>query len=312
MKKITILTLSSLLVLFLVLQFIRPGILNSPVTADFQAPPKVKTIVKRACYDCHSNETSLSWYDQVVPVYWQVTADVKKGQECLNFSNWQKMAPADRKGKLWEAVNQIAAGAMPLKSYTVAHQNAKISADDMSLLKAYVNSMAAVGLPDDTAKINAADRQYSQWQKEQFVTNQLPIAPNGIRYIPDYKNWQAISTSARFDNGTMRVIFGNHIAAAAMRKHHIRPWPDGTIFAKAAWDEVEDKDGNIKTGAFKQIEFMIKDKEKYAATEGWGYARFKTPKIIPYGKNTLFTTECVNCHRPQKNEDFVFTQPIKH
>jgi len=311
MKKTIILTLSFLLVCFLLLQFIRPKILNSPANADFQAPPKVKAIIVRACYDCHSSETNLRWYDQVVPIYWQVAADVKNGRESLNFSDWQNMATADQKGKLWEIVYQISAHAMPLGSYTEVHQNAKISADDLSILKAYVNSMAAVTLPDDTTKINAADRQYSQWQKEQFVIKQLPIALNGVRYMPNYKNWQAISTSARFDNGTMRVIFGNNIAAAAVRSHRIQPWPDGTVFAKVAWDEVEDKDGNVKTGAFKQIEFMIKDKEKYAATEGWGYARFKTPKMIPYGKNALFTTECVNCHRPQKNEDFVFTQPIK-
>jgi len=110
----------------------------------------------------------------------------------------------------------------------------------------------------------------------------------------------------------MRVIFGNAIAVKAIRENNIHPWPDGATFAKVAWDQVEDKDGNVTTGAFKQVEFMIKDHEKYASTKGWGFARFKTPKMVPYGKTAMFATECVNCHRPLKDEDFVFTQPIKH
>ncbi len=55
---------------------------------------------------------------------------------------------------------------------------------------------------------------------------------------------------------------------------------------------------------------MIKAKQKYAATKGWGFARFKTNSLVPYGKIALFANECINCHRPQKYEDFVFTEPV--
>jgi len=140
----------------------------------------------------------------------------------------------------------------------------------------------------------------------------VPKALNGITYIPDYKNWQPISSTERFDNGTMRIIFGNDIAVKAIKNNSIRPWPNGTIFAKVAWAQQQDKDGNVSTGEFKQIEYMIKDDKKYASTKGWGFARFKTPKMVPYGKSIAFTNECVNCHRPLKNEDFVFTMPVKH
>jgi Cytochrome P460 len=57
---------------------------------------------------------------------------------------------------------------------------------------------------------------------------------------------------------------------------------------------------------------MIKDNKKYASTKGWGWARFKTVQLVPYGKDALFTTECVDCHKPLKEEDFVFTMPIKN
>lgn len=296
----------------ILIQFIgRPTIASEPVTGDFKAPDEVKQIIKKACYDCHSNETNLRWYDEIAPAYWTVAQHVKDGRKALNFSTWDSLAPGDKKAKLWEAVNQISAGAMPLKNYLLVHPSAKVSAADLAVLKKYMLSMAAPQKPD-TAKVNAAAKQYAQWQKAVAPSVGIPKALNGIEYIPDYKNWQVISTTDRIDNGTMRVIFGNPVAIKAVQEHHTNPWPNGTIFAKVAWDKVVDKDGNVSTGEFKQVEYMIKDDKKFAATKGWGWSRFKTTKLLPYGKTALFATECVNCHRPQSDRDFVFTSPVKH
>jgi hypothetical protein len=110
----------------------------------------------------------------------------------------------------------------------------------------------------------------------------------------------------------MRVIYGNNIAIKAVKAGNINPWPNGTIFAKVAWDKLQGKDGNIRTGAFKQVEYMIKDDQKYATTKGWGFARFKTPELKPYGNTVLFANECINCHKPMANNDYVFTLPIKN
>ncbi len=295
---------------FIIIQFIRPKIANPPVTGDVEAPADVKVILKRACYDCHSNQTNLRWYDKIVPVYWKVAKHVKDGRKGLNFSEWDKLPAAGQKAKLWEAVNQICQGAMPLKDYEMVHTDAKVSASDLEVLKNYLAGTVHLKT-DDTAKNNAADKQYKQWQKAGFGPSNIPVAANGVAYIADYKNWQPISTSERFDNGTMRVIFGNEVAVKAVKDNNIHPWPNGTVFAKVAWKQLADKDGNIHTGEFLQVEFMIKDDQKYTGTKGWGFARFKTPKMVPYGKNALFATECIDCHRPLKNEDFVFTQPIK-
>jgi len=297
--------------LFVVLQFKRPVIINPPVMADIIAPTDVKVILRRACYDCHSNETNLRWYDKIAPVSWQVAAHIKKGRSLLNFSEWNKLAPADQKAKLWECINQINAGAMPIKDYEMVHTSAKVSEQDLSVLKNYLFAMTG-NKPMDTTKLNARNKQYSLLKNNITAAKALPKTLNGIEYIPDYKNWQAISTTERFDNGTMRVIFGNAIAVSAIKNHQINPWPNGTIFAKVAWDQVADDKGNITTGAFKQVEYMIKNNEQYAATHGWGFARFKTPKMVPYGKTAMFTNECINCHKPVSDNDFVFTQPIQH
>ena len=309
MKKFLLLSAAVALIILISIQFFRPVLKNPPVAQDFQAPKDVKAILVRACYDCHSNQTNLRWYDKVQPVYWQVAAHVRDGRQVLNFSNWDKLSPADRKGKLWEAINQIEQGAMPIKSYEMVHSSAKVSEQDLSVLKQYLNGMVH-SMPNDTAIINARDHQLKA--KAAVSKTKLPTSLNSITYIPDYNNWQVISTSDRFDNGTMRVIYGNDTAIKAVKEHHINPWPNGTIFAKAAWDKLEDKDGNVTTGAFKQVEYMIKDAEKYKTTKGWGLARFKTPKIVPYGKTAMFTTECINCHKPMKDNDYVFTFPIKN
>ena len=120
-----------------------------------------------------------------------------------------------------------------------------------------------------------------------------------------------MSTTDRFDNGTLRVIFANPIAVKAIRDHQTNPWPDGAVFAKAAWDQrLDTATGQVHAGAYKQVEFMIKDKAKYAATGGWGFARWvKGLDLAPYGKTALFTTECVNCHKPMQDNDLVFTIP---
>jgi hypothetical protein len=101
-------------VAFLAIQFIRPDISHPPVTADLSAPPQVKQILRKSCYDCHSNETRLAWFDQIVPAYWVVANDVKAARSRLNFSEIGKLPPAQQKGTLYEAVNQIQLDAMPL------------------------------------------------------------------------------------------------------------------------------------------------------------------------------------------------------
>jgi hypothetical protein len=309
-RKIILRLVVILVVLALSIQIIRPAFNNPPVTAEIKAPAEVKNILQRACYDCHSNQTKLRWFDKIAPIYWRVTMHVSTGRAVLNFSEWENLSPVEKKTKLWEAVNQIGLGSMPLKDYKFVHPSSNVSPSELAILRNYLAQLGHAG-PTDTSRINAAKIQYQDWASHNVKINNLPKALNGISYIPEYKNWQAISTTERFDTGTMRIIFGNDIAVKAAKENNIHPWPKGTIFAKAAWTQVADQQSNIHTGAFLQVAFMIKDSKKYASTGGWGFATFQTPKMIPYGKTALFANECINCHRPLKNADYVFTLPIK-
>jgi hypothetical protein len=109
----------------------------------------------------------------------------------------------------------------------------------------------------------------------------------------------------------MREILGNDVAVKAIADGHINPWPDGTAFAKVAWSQQPDDKGQIHTGAFIQVEFMIRNEKKYADTAGWGWGRWRGTDLKPYGKDAAFTNECVSCHAPVRKNDYVYTMPIK-
>lgn len=133
-------------------------------------------------------------------------------------------------------------------------------------------------------------------------------SPNGIEYMPEYKNWQVINVEHRTDNKTMRIIYGNPIAVEAIRSKQTKPLPDGAVLAKAVYDAVVDTMGMYTPGKFQQVMFMVKDSREFMLTLGWGWARWKGAELKPYGKNASFTNECTSCHLPQKDKDYVFTE----
>jgi hypothetical protein len=294
---------------FVGIQFIRPTLTNPPVTAELQAPAEVKQILRNSCYSCHSNETRLPWFDRIVPAYWLVNSDVREARRHLNFSEIGKLPAAQQKGFLFEAVNQIQMGAMPLPSYLRVHPHAAVTPEQLAVLRNYLAPPGAESTV--TTDTSAADEQYGKWVKASDEALNVQPEPNGIAFRPDYKNWKAISSTERYDNHTMRVILGNDVAVKAIAEGHINPWPDGTEFAKVAWLQQPDGKGVVHTGAFVQVEFMIRDGKKYADTAGWGWGRWRGTDLKPYGKDAAFTDECVSCHTPVRENDYVYTMPIK-
>lgn len=136
-------------------------------------------------------------------------------------------------------------------------------------------------------------------------------APNGIAYPTGWQNWQIVAPSYRTDNNTIRVVIGNDITVAAARAGNTNPWPNGAILGKVVWREGEVPGWPTAKGpgAFVHAEFMFKDTQKYAATRGWGWARWLAAEQRPYGANAEFSQECVTCHTPVANRDHVFTAP---
>ncbi len=138
-----------------------------------------------------------------------------------------------------------------------------------------------------------------------------PPAPNGIEIPKGYKDWQLLASSHREDNHSLRIILANTIAMDAVNKQQTNPWPEGAILAKLVWkDRTHPQWEKAQVpGEFLHSEFMIKDSSKYAATGGWGFARWKGLQQIPYGEDAAFAQECFACHGAVKNKDYVFTMP---
>ena len=199
---------------------------------------------------------------------------------------------------------------MPLPDYKLAHPESAITPEQLNILKTYLASLES-NAPATAQEIAAADAQYADWIRQPNSTPAVSPAPNGIAFLPDYKNWQAISSTVRADNNTLRQILGNDVAVKAIAENHINPWPDGAAFAKIAWYQEPDDKGLVRAGAFFQVEFMIRDSKKYARTLGWGWARWRGADLKPYGKDADFARECVGCHRPLRDSDYVFTEPIR-
>ena len=221
------------IVVFLIaIQFVRKPLPNPPVTADFQAPPEVKEILKKSCYGCHSNETKLAWFDLPVPAYWIVRDHVLDARTHINFSEIGKLPAAQQKGALYEGVMQVSRGAMPIPAYVAFHPEAKVTDQDVTVLKNYLASISPAPpiTPDDTGA-----GQYAKWIATGNELSKPANAPNGVAFPADYKNWKAISSTDRFDNNTIRQILGNDIAIKAIAENQIDPWPDGATFAKIAW-----------------------------------------------------------------------------
>ena len=298
---------------FVALQFVRPSMPNPPVTAEIAAPPEVKEILRTSCFNCHSNETQLSWFDKPVPAYWLVSHDVKEGRAHMNFSEFDSLPAAKKKAMLFQSVAFIEMGAMPLPQYLPLHPEAKVTPEKLEVLRKYLVTLSPP-LQASESDAAAADSDYQKWissGKSNATSQNIPPAPNGFAFPADYKNWKVMSSTDRWDNSTIREILANDVAVRAIAEHKINPWPDGATFAKVTWHQAKDANGTIKPGAFFLVEFMSRDSKKYADTLGWGWGRWLGPDLKPYGENASFTKECVSCHSPLKNSDGVYTLPLR-
>ena len=126
-----------LVILGVAIQLVPIDRTNPPVTGELAAPPELHGILRRACYDCHSNETVWPWYSRVAPVSWLVASDVYEGREHLNFSTWNEY-PGERRTKLrMEISKEVREGEMPPFQYVPAHPEAKLSEGDKGVIHAW-------------------------------------------------------------------------------------------------------------------------------------------------------------------------------
>jgi heme-binding protein len=135
MRRLRTATLA-LLMLLGVAQWVRFPRLNPPVEGALAAPMEVATVLRNACYDCHSNETEWPWYSAIAPLSWWVHHEVDGGRRRLNFSEWAAYAsdPDTASQKLDEIAKLVASGDMAPWHYRIVHPGARLSAPQRDLL----------------------------------------------------------------------------------------------------------------------------------------------------------------------------------
>lgn len=103
-------------------------------------PDEVQSILKIACYDCHSNTTNYPWYNKIQPIAWWLDRHIINGKRKLNFSEYGNYTAQKKTYKLKEIKEVVEENEMPLKSYSLIHQNAKLSVAQKEILIEWVNN----------------------------------------------------------------------------------------------------------------------------------------------------------------------------
>lgn len=129
----------------------------------------------------------------------------------------------------------------------------------------------------------------------------------GVRMPEGYRNWQLVAPAQEAEPlNELRAVLGNDIAMKAYRAGTL-PFPDGSVLAKLAWKHVQSPEFEPASipGAATTVQFMVKDSKKYAATGGWGFARFIDGKPADEAQHQT----CLACHQARvKDHDLVFTR----
>ena len=139
-RKILKIALGACLGALVVAQFFRPEKANPPSepASSFEAavrpPHQVAAIVKRACRDCHSNETVWPWYSNVSPASWLVAQDVQEGRTHLNLSEWTRFGREKASSRIREMCEQVREGQMPPWYYRPLHPRAGLNQAEMDAL----------------------------------------------------------------------------------------------------------------------------------------------------------------------------------
>lgn len=132
--------LLSLLVIFIIIQFIRPAknlgeaFGRNDITQSVDVPENIKNILVTSCFDCHSNKTNHMWYENIQPIGWWIGNHIKEGKRELNFSEFNTYKDKRKAHKFEEIGEMISEKEMPLSSYTLIHGDAALSDEQIEIL----------------------------------------------------------------------------------------------------------------------------------------------------------------------------------
>lgn len=136
-----------LLVILIVIQFIHPARnrsardQNNSIATIYPMSENVRSILGKACMDCHSNNSIYPWYSKIQPVDWWMTNHIKEGKRELNFDEFKSYILSRQYHKLEELSKQVKERSMPLNSYTWIHKDAILTEGEQNVLISWADSI---------------------------------------------------------------------------------------------------------------------------------------------------------------------------
>lgn len=124
------------------MQFIRPDFQNPKIdeAVALNTDPKVMSLLKTSCYDCHSSETKYPWYHNIAPMSWVMSNNINGGRAALDFSNWANIDPKVKFERLTRAKQLVSNEMMPKSEYLLLHKNAVLNTEEKKILEAFFDS----------------------------------------------------------------------------------------------------------------------------------------------------------------------------
>ena len=154
MTKKIILAVAVLVVILQLFQIDKTNPVADP-ELDFIAianpPAEIGSLIKTACYDCHSHQTKYPWYTYTQPLGWWIKDHIDHGRGELNFSEWGNYPTRRADHKLEESAELVLEEEMPLPSYLKTHSEARLSTEQRELLAYWFETERDRIMPDTTA-----------------------------------------------------------------------------------------------------------------------------------------------------------------
>lgn len=126
-----------------------------------------------------------------------------------------------------------------------------------------------------------------------------------------HRKWKQVTVRYRLDSHEMRFIYANDIAWRALTSGK-RDYPDGAVFGKIGYISEEDKafPSSIVPSGAKRFQFMVRDRKRFAETDGWGYLLFNGKGLTFPGNPVEAAKACAACHRIVPDRGYVFAEPV--
>lgn len=130
----------TLLIVFVTIQFFRPkenksdAVQTNDLSTLYPIPENVNQIFKKACNDCHTNNTVYPWYSKVQPIAWWLAEHVNEGKAEFNMNEFATFNLRKQYRRISQVADLVKKGEMPLKSYTIVHRDAILTDEEKQAL----------------------------------------------------------------------------------------------------------------------------------------------------------------------------------